>query len=109
MDDLLQTVVTYKQQQRSPRGARDVQRQTSSQETKPRFVLPAGWRIERHPRRGMIATSGRVDVYYFDPTGKRYRSLAEVRRALAGQDDGLKQTNRNESPNGGGASPCDRS
>ena len=45
------------------------------------FVLPQGWRKEVVPRKN--SQSRGADTYYYDPAGKKYRSIPEVKAALA--------------------------
>jgi hypothetical protein len=42
------------------------------------FTLPTGWKITTRTRKSG-KTAGRIDKYYYSPSGKRYRSIKQVK------------------------------
>ncbi|GMN24328.1 hypothetical protein TIFTF001_000508 [Ficus carica] len=72
----LQVITPRKQHEPSDR------RQVGSTSS-PGFQVPDGWLVEEKPRTHSPSCPGRVDRFYVEPgTGKKFRSLPEVRRYL---------------------------
>jgi hypothetical protein len=46
------------------------------------FTLPSDWTVKAVTRKSG-KTAGRVDKYYYSPSGKRYRSLKQVKLVLS--------------------------
>uniref|UniRef100_A0A1E1WTQ7 MBD domain-containing protein n=1 Tax=Pectinophora gossypiella TaxID=13191 RepID=A0A1E1WTQ7_PECGO len=49
-------------------------------------ALPKGWQREEVLRKSGLS-AGKVDVYYYSPTGKKFRSKAELVRYLGDSTD----------------------
>ena len=56
-------------------------RRSKKAQTDEMFVLPSAWKIELKKRAGGTS-AGLQDTYYISPSGRRCRSLAEVKRYL---------------------------